>query len=84
MLEAAKLNCAILHGPYMTNFLDIVEEMREAEAVEEITNSEELAKAVARLLKEDVLHSLRVSTAAEIAASKYCVCLLYTSDAADE
>ena len=73
LLEAAKLNCAILHGPYMTNFLDIVEEMREAEAVEEITNSEELAKAVARLLKEDVLHSLRVSTAAEIAASKYCV-----------
>ena len=70
LLEAAKLDCAIVHGPSMTNFTAIVAEMRHAAAIEEILDSKELASAIATLLRNDDLRSRRLKAAAQVAMKK--------------
>lgn len=70
LLEAAKLNCAIVHGPWMTNFAAIVAEMREAGAVEEISDAAQLAAAVAVLLQDRDLLNRRIAAAARVADEK--------------
>ena len=70
LLEAAKLDCAIVHGPWMTNFTAIVAEMRNAAAIEEISDSGQLATAVATLLRDNDLRSRRIAAAAQVALKK--------------
>ena len=70
LLEAAKLDCAIVHGPSMTNFTAVVAEMRHAAAIEEILDSKELASAIANLLRNDDLRSRRLKAAAQVAMKK--------------
>ncbi len=70
LLEAAKLDCAIVHGPWMTNFTAIVAEMRQAAATEEISDSGQLTTVVATLLQDDELRGRRVAAAAQVARKK--------------
>jgi 3-deoxy-D-manno-octulosonic-acid transferase len=70
LLEAAKLDCAIVHGPWMTNFTAIVDEMRQAAAVEEISDSGQLATTIATLLQDDELRNRRIKAAALVARKK--------------
>lgn len=49
-LEAARLNCAILYGPHMENFLEIKRELEEAQASLCVEGEQALAPALAGLL----------------------------------
>jgi 3-deoxy-D-manno-octulosonic-acid transferase len=70
LLEAAKLDCAIVHGPCMTNFTAIVDEMRQAAAIEEISDCGQLTTAVATLLRDDNLRGQRIAAASRVAMEK--------------
>ena len=50
LLEAALLNCAILHGPHMDNFIDIAEELEKADASIKINDAKGLTREIERLL----------------------------------
>lgn len=51
-LEAARLDCAVLHGPHMTNFEDMVRRMKTAGASVEVADEAALAREVGRLLSD--------------------------------
>lgn len=51
--EPAALGSAILHGPYVTNFVDIYDRLREGGAAQLISSPEKLAGQVAELLNPD-------------------------------
>ncbi len=51
--EPAALGSAILHGPYVTNFVDIFQRLSEAKASRLVTSPESLAEAVNELLNPD-------------------------------
>ncbi len=70
LLEAAKLGCAVVHGPHMTNFAAIAAEMAEAGAVEAIADETGLAPAVDRLLGDAALYAERVGAAERVANAK--------------
>ncbi|MDF2366943.1 hypothetical protein, partial [Sneathiella sp.] len=49
-LEAARLDCALLHGPHMENFADVMQSFEEHEASLTVTDAETLAKTVGDLM----------------------------------
>ena len=49
-LEPARLDCALLHGPHMTNFAEIMEAFNNRSASREVTDATSLARAVADYL----------------------------------
>ncbi len=49
-LEAANLECAILHGPHMWNFQEIVERLHNSGAAIQVANPTDLADALSALL----------------------------------
>ncbi len=51
-LEAARLDCAVLLGPHVTNFADIVGRMKAVQACQEVGDGDALADAVGRLLED--------------------------------
>lgn len=51
ILEAARLNCAVLCGPYMDNFGDIIAEFAYNESYVRVEDANGLARAVATLFK---------------------------------
>lgn len=51
--EPAALGSAILHGPYVTNFVDIYDRLREGGAARLVSSSDKLAGQVATLLNPD-------------------------------
>ncbi len=51
-LEAARLNCAVVFGPYMTNFEEITTTFKRKKACLEVANEKDLKDTVARLLGE--------------------------------
>jgi len=53
LLEPARLGCAILHGPHMANFEEIVERMTAAGASQMITDEKTLCNTVERLLADE-------------------------------
>lgn len=69
-LEAARLDCAIVHGPHMANFADVVERLGEAGATVEVADEAGLASAVGRLLAEPGLRSRRAAAAAGVATAE--------------
>lgn len=70
LLEAAKLGCAILHGPSMFNFTDIVDEMRRAGATETVEDATGIARAVSALLHDDQARQSRIKAATGVAEKK--------------
>jgi 3-deoxy-D-manno-octulosonic-acid transferase len=70
VLEPARLDSVVLHGPHMENFRVIVDELTASGATFEVADAEELIKAVIRLLDDEDLRRKVSATAAHIAAQK--------------
>ncbi|MFQ5773406.1 MAG: 3-deoxy-D-manno-octulosonic acid transferase [Kiloniellaceae bacterium] len=70
LLEPAKLNCAILCGPHMTNFLRVTDEMTAAGAVRPVADGAELAATVAALLADPGARRTMAEAAAGYAAAE--------------
>lgn len=67
-LEAARLDCAIVHGPHMMNFEDITERLKEQNASLEVADERALTAALERLLTDSGERD-RMATAAGALAS---------------
>lgn len=67
-LEAALLDCAILHGPDMANAAAIAEALRAAGASEVVTDAGSLARALETLLVDPSARARRAAAAATVAA----------------
>jgi len=52
-LEPARLNCALLCGPYMTNFAEIMERFQAGDAIGIVRNEGDLAGALKTLFSQD-------------------------------
>ena len=72
-LEAALLDCAILHGPDMSNCAAMSESLATAGATIAINNAAELAAAIRRLLNDPVERAARAAAAAGVAADNRAV-----------
>ncbi|NIR60008.1 MAG: hypothetical protein GWO02_11020 [Gammaproteobacteria bacterium] len=68
LLEPAKLGCAVLCGPHMSNFRRLSEEMSRAEAIRQVAGADELGEAVSRLLQDEPARDAMIAAAAEYAA----------------
>jgi 3-deoxy-D-manno-octulosonic-acid transferase len=68
-LEAARLDCAILYGPDMSNCAGIAAALAGAGAAETVTGAETLARAVAALLADRDLRAARAAAASRVAAA---------------
>ena len=73
LIEPAQLDCAILHGPHMTNFRTIAAQMQAADATAEVASADGLAKAVDRLLREPDLRQQLAKAARRFAQTKHGV-----------
>lgn len=69
-LEAARLDCAVLFGPYMNNFAEIARGLVDAGAAEEVPDRAALALAVGRLLADASLRQQRSAAARRYAESQ--------------
>ena len=70
MLEAALLNCAILHGPHVANFQAIADDLARAGASRQIDSAETLAATVEALLTNSDDASAMADAAAATAATR--------------
>jgi 3-deoxy-D-manno-octulosonic-acid transferase len=64
-LEPVQLRCPVIAGPYTGNFIDHVSLLREADAIDEVTDSAALAAAVSALLRDDAARQSRTGRAFE-------------------
>ncbi len=69
-LEAARLDCCILHGPHTTNFPAIYPEFIEQGASIEVQSSQQLGQTVCRLLAHPEQRTLYKRKATELAAKQ--------------
>ncbi len=72
-LEAALLDCAILHGPDMSNCAAMAKSLAAAQATITVRDADELASAVRHLLSDPVERAARAAAAAGIAADNRAV-----------
>ena len=70
ILEPAKLNCAILTGPHMANFLRVSKEMTETGGLRDVTDASSLAEAVGDLLDDREKRQSMIAAAAKYAESE--------------
>jgi 3-deoxy-D-manno-octulosonic-acid transferase len=68
-LEPARLGCALIAGPDMTNFADLQAALRAANALVTVNDAAALAEAVSMLLADPALRAARAASAQMIAAS---------------
>lgn len=66
--EAARLDCAVLHGPDMSNCSGMAAALAAAGAAQTVTGADQLAAAVAVLLADRRLRAQRCAAAAQVAA----------------
>ena len=69
-IEAAQLNCAVLHGPNIQNLQEIFDQMNGAGAALRVSNEAELADALHRLLSDEALCKKNQQTAFDFAKKK--------------
>ena len=69
-LEPARLDCAIVHGPGMTNFRPIADDLRAAGGALTIDDEDGLVTAVARLLADPTRRDAMAAAAARVATAK--------------
>jgi len=67
-LEPAQLDCAILHGPDMTNFATVAAQLAQAGATERVADAATLAAAISRLLDDPAARGAAIEAAARVAA----------------
>jgi 3-deoxy-D-manno-octulosonic-acid transferase len=67
-LEAARLGCAILHGPQVFNFSETIGELTAAGAAHVVDDGEALKQALADLLREPDVLRQRVASATDAAS----------------
>lgn len=67
-LEAARLDCVLLHGPHMDNFTEIMADFDYLSASLEVTDADTLAAAVARYLDAPDLCADMAARSAEVVA----------------
>ncbi len=70
LLEPAKLGCAIVCGPHMTNFLRVTEEMGRVDALRRVTDAEQLAASVSWLLEDEPARVGMIRAAADYAGTQ--------------
>lgn len=68
-LEAARLGCAILHGPHVFNFAETVGELTAAGAAHMVADGAALAAEVAALLAAPDVRKQRIASATGVAAA---------------
>lgn len=66
-LEAARLSCAILHGPDMANFVTVAADLAEAGGAVSIKDAESLAWAADRLIRSPTERTALAKAAAAVA-----------------
>lgn len=66
-IEPAQLGCAILHGPHMTNFPEIVQQLAENRAALEVSGATDLAAALRRLTGDEAARRRLADAAASVA-----------------
>jgi 3-deoxy-D-manno-octulosonic-acid transferase len=69
--EAARLDCAVLHGPDMTNCAAMADALGAADASETVRDAESLGRAVTRLLDDSELRDARAAAAQRVAAAGF-------------
>jgi 3-deoxy-D-manno-octulosonic-acid transferase len=67
--EAARLGCAVLHGPDMKNCAPMAAALAAAGATQTVTGTQDLAGAVATLLEDGETRAMRAAAAARAVAS---------------
>jgi 3-deoxy-D-manno-octulosonic-acid transferase len=67
--EAARLDCAVLHGPHISNCSGMATDLEAAGAAETVSNASELALAVSALLADPDLRAERAAAGRRVAAS---------------
>lgn len=72
-LEAALLDCAVLHGPDMSNCAAIARDLAAAGAALTVRNAEEFAAALARLLADPAERARRAAAGLDVAADNRAV-----------
>ncbi|MEX2616947.1 MAG: 3-deoxy-D-manno-octulosonic acid transferase [Alphaproteobacteria bacterium] len=66
-LEAAQLDCAVLHGPDMANFTTVAQQLARADAAQVVTDAASLAAAVQALLDNPLRRETVARAAADVA-----------------
>lgn len=69
-LEAARLDCAIVHGPHMMNFEDITARLKQSRASIEAADEKALESAVALLLDDPAERDRMAARASDLAAAE--------------
>ena len=69
LFEAARLNCAVLHGPDMSNCPGMATALAAGGAAETVTDADTLAHTVSALLADPRLRCERAAAAARVAAA---------------
>ena len=72
-IEPALLDCALLHGPHMENFLAIEGELRAAGAAAAVSTPQEIAREVGLLMSNAGYRRRRIIAAREVAAGKQAI-----------
>jgi 3-deoxy-D-manno-octulosonic-acid transferase len=67
--EAARLDCAVLHGPNIGNCAGMTAELDAAAAAETVSDADSLARAVSALLSDRPLRDKRAATGKRVAAA---------------
>lgn len=69
LLEAARLHCAIMHGPHMNNFEEIVQDMHQGQAAVQVKDGSDLITATYKLLTEIRIRTDLASNASQVVKS---------------
>ena len=69
-LEAARLDCAIVHGPHMMNFEDIAAHMDKGGAAIEVEDEKTLGDTIQRLLGDEAERDRMAAAASDMAAAE--------------